>query len=154
MDALNGVADFANKIGVYEVTETGAITDIRVMFQNVQTVAAGDAFRVEGVEAGHRLGFFLVQDGANRLGEVADADLGFVFNEAGAAELQLAGADAGATTFHSFDAAWNTDGVAHALSGASADGSALRVGLEDLDGWGDQDFEDFVFNLARVDMIA
>jgi len=53
--------------------------------------------------------------------------------------------------FHSFSEDMNSDGVQHALSGVDVGGESISVGVEDLTGGGDQDYEDVVFRVEVVD---
>ena len=64
----------------------------------------------------------------------------FVFDTASGSEI-----------FQSIDASANSDGLEHFLSGSVDGGGALRVGVEDLTGLGDSDFQDFVFTVARTE---
>ena len=53
--------------------------------------------------------------------------------------------------FHSASAAFNSDSIEHFVSGSVDRGGALRVGVEDLTGGGDRDFQDVVFTVALAD---
>ena len=51
-----------NTAGVYEVAADGTIGDVRILYDNANAVAAGACSVDLGVvEAGRRLGFFLIQ---------------------------------------------------------------------------------------------
>jgi len=116
----------------------------------VQIVAAnaqdGGSLTVSDVAEGEQLGFFIVQDGADQVAGLGDS---LEFDFSGAAPT-LSGAT-GAEIFQSIDAAQNSDGLQHFLSGSVDGGGALRVGVEDLTGLGDSDFQDVVFTVERVE---
>lgn len=154
-----GAAQFSNTLGVYEVTADGQITDVRLLVDNANASGA-DPVLITGVEAGHQLGFFLVQNGANWASRYDDADT-FEFtdlagNQAVAAagpSLQMRVNDVAQDLiiFHSFDDSMNPGGVQHVLSGVEAGGTQLTVGFEDLVGGGDQDYGDIVFSVERYE---
>jgi len=137
----NSTSDFENSFGVFVFdTATGAISDTQLVAANAQN---GGSVTVEDVAAGEQVGFFVVQNGNDALSDLED---GFIFNLAedgasiaGIADLEI---------FQSLDAALNSDGQQHFLSG-SDDGGILRVGVEDLTNLGDQDFQDVVFTIQR-----
>lgn len=58
-------ANFNNSLGVYEIDGKGNIVDVRIIDKDAQT--GNGTVKVTGVEKGHDLGFFIVQDGYNRL---------------------------------------------------------------------------------------
>lgn len=157
-----GYAKQDNAIGVYEIDGDGNIVDVRILIDDAnEDKSASVSFG--GVEAGNKLGFFIVQDGADWAGALADTDeLSFV-NAAGSsatladgADLSLAvnGTASDVVVFHSHAQAMNADGVEHALSGVAAGGEALLVGFEDLTGGGDRDYEDVVFRVDIIDEFA
>jgi uncharacterized protein len=154
VEAMSGAA-YHNTIGVYEVdTATGAISDVRIIAGDAKTASA--AISVTGVEAGHQLGFFLVQDGANTLGSsvLSSSNLSIVSQNGHLALANNGTAISGATTFFSTGATANSDGMDHVLSGVASDGSgAIRLGFEDLlrsGGQSDNDFQDVVLTVAAV----
>ncbi len=153
IEAISGAA-YANSLGVYQIDgTTGAISDVRFIAGNVKN---GGTIIVSGVEAGHQLGFFIAQDGANQLSSaVLNSGSLSLVGQGG----HLALADHGsvvthATTFFSHAAAANVDGMAHVLSGVAADGSGdLRIGFEDLLRSGstsDNDFQDVVLTVEAT----
>jgi alkaline phosphatase len=151
-------AAFDNILGIYEVDGNGVVSDAQIIFDSTLN-PSGTSFTLENgeIEAGSKLGFFLIQNGASQFadlsmedtlvfvdgtdGSPADADDGnFVLHVNGAA-LE------GATIFHSLDAGLNPDGAQHVLSGALG-GNSLQLGFEDLIG-GDNDFQDVVLNVQH-----
>lgn len=151
-------AKYANTLGVYEIdTATGAISDVRIIAANVKN--AGGTITVTGVDVGHQLGFFLVQNGAKTLSSaVLGSNSLSLITDNGHLVLADGGkAVAGATTFFSHVAAANLDGQAHVLSGVADDGSGdLRIGFEDLLRSGkvsDNDFQDVVFSVHAVPQV-
>ncbi|MBV7257755.1 DUF4114 domain-containing protein [Pacificimonas sp. WHA3] len=151
-------AGFDNSLGVYEVRGDGTIADVRIISRNVKD-DAGEVLTIGNVDVGSRLGFFLVQDGANMLPSALDLDALGIDVSGGSAVLTAAGsAVAGATIFLSHDASLNADGQRHVLSGVDDDDTgALRVGFEDLFRVGatsDDDFQDVVFRVEAVAAVA
>jgi len=152
-----GFAGFNNSLGVYEIDPSGQIVDTRLLFANTKN-GEGTSTTITGVDQGHSLGFFIVQDGA-RAG-ITDGDT-FQFVDAsdgGAAQvtdganidLLINGIVSDVIVFHSADASMNLDGLEHVRFGAQETREALIVGFEDLLNGGDRDFEDVVFELAWI----
>lgn len=154
-------AAFENTLGVYEIDTSGNILDIRILAENVKS-AVGSAVDITDVEAGHQLGFFIVQDGAAWADGIAPTDtFEFIDGPGGTAAtvddganviLALNGTAAGVTAFHSHSAKLNVDGVEHALSGVDAGGRSITIGFEDLTGGGDLDYQDVVFSVSTFDI--
>ncbi|WP_206244917.1 Calx-beta domain-containing protein [Novosphingobium terrae] len=153
VEAMSGAA-YHNTVGVYEVdTATGQISDVRIIAADAKNAAS--AISVTGVEAGHQLGFFLVQDGASTLGSaLSSTNLSIVSQNGHLALANNGTAISGATTFFSTSAAANVDGMQHVLSGVASDGSGtIRIGFEDLLRSGsqsDDDFQDVVLHVTAV----
>lgn len=154
-------ADFANSLGVYEVDSAGNIVDVKLLAADV--VAAGTAdIDITGVEAGNKLGFFLVQNGADWAKSLADTDvLSFIDSADGAAAnvsdaanvaLAVGGVAAGLAVLHSFDRSLNSDGKKHALTGVDLGGKSISVGFEDLLAGSDNDCQDVVFCVETFDL--
>ena len=147
-------AGYDNTLGAYEIAQDGSISDVRILYSNVKE--ASTSVIVDGVDAGHQLGFFLLQNAAPEVaGWSASDTLSFV-NFAGDAvsayageALYLArnGMAVSHDVFHSFDPILNADGQEHVISGASENGNGLILAMEDLTGLGDRDFEDVVFSV-------
>ncbi len=153
VEAASGAA-YHNTIGVYEIdTATGEISDVRIIVADAKN---GGTITVDGVEAGHDLGFFLVQDGAKSLssGQLSSDNLSIVEQNGHYALADNGSVISGATTFFSTSAAANSDGAQHVLSGVASDGSGdIRIGFEDLVRSGstsDNDFQDVILNVEAV----
>lgn len=162
-----GFAGYKNVLGVYEIRPEGGIEDVQLIFDNAKQALktsksqpeAGVA-RIDEVEDGNELGFFLVQNAATWARKLDDVDeFSFVTLDGNAGNafagealyLAVNGDLAHVNTFHALDAALNFDGAKHALSGVEPGGESISIGFEDLTGTGDRDFEDLVFNVARLD---
>jgi hypothetical protein len=149
----NASAGFDNALGVYEVRSNGSIGDVQLLAANVKTVSG--ALNVTGVDPGSELGFFIVQNGANRLPSsvlASEGTLSVLSQAAGFMALAHNGlAMPGLVTFFSHSPAANVDGMEHTLSGVASDGSgALSIGFEDLIRTGrqsDDDFQDVVVSV-------
>ncbi|MEM8826770.1 MAG: DUF4114 domain-containing protein, partial [Pseudomonadota bacterium] len=146
-------AEFDNILGAYEVTEDGRIVDVRILVDDVAAQAAEGALTLDGVDAGHRLGFFLIQDGGNRVAaeHLKSDDLSIDIVDGVATLVDGTKAVDGATIFVSHDAGLNIDDTNHVLSGLARDGSeGLVIGFEDMTragGGSDDDFQDLVFRV-------
>ncbi|MFK7836339.1 MAG: DUF6851 domain-containing protein [Sulfitobacter sp.] len=151
-------ADFDNALGVYEVDNAGNLINAQVLISSTGTPSA--AAVLQDVTAGNQLGFFLVQDGADWATALASGDTISFVNEAGTAAqisdgaavvLAVNGSATDETVFHSIDAALNTDGLQHALSGVDAGGTSISLGFEDMLDGGDMDFQDVVIRIESAD---
>ena len=154
-----GFAGYNNALGAYEIDASGNIIEARLLFKNANADKSAVA-RVTDVEAGHRVGFFIVQNAADWAGALADSDTLSFVNGSGAAanisdggntSIAVNGAATDKVVFHSFASNLNSDGVQHALSGVDPGGQSISVGFEDLTGGGDRDYEDVVFRVEIVD---
>ena len=157
-----GFAAYNNVLGVYEVTPGGEITDTRLLFDNTNADKTAST-TITDVEDGHQLGFFIVQDAADWAAGLADTDtLAFVdmdggtveIADGGPAKLAVNGTDVEEIVYHSYATTLNGDGETHALSGVNPGGTSITLGFEDLTGTGDRDYEDVVFRVEALDMIA
>lgn len=151
-------ASFKNTVGVYEIDQEGAIRDVRLLVKDA-SVKSSSAVAIDGVEEGHALGFFIVQDAAGWANGLGASDvLSFVSSsgasaktsDGGSVRLAVNGQATSQTVFHSYAASLNSDGVEHARFGVSDTGSAVTVAFEDLVGGGDRDYQDVVFDLLIV----
>ena len=151
-------AKYRNSLGVYEIREDGSLQDVRIIAENVKT--ASGPITVTDVEAGSKLGFFIIQDGYGRLdnGILKSGDLSLVVSDG-----QIRLADSGSTVqnarvFVSHDASLNPDGLEHVVSGISPDdGDGLKIGFEDQmrnSSKSDDDFQDVVFFVEAIAEIA
>lgn len=147
-------ASFDNTLGVYEFDAKGRISDVRII--DADTSDNSGPIHVSGLDAGKGLGFFLVQNGYNRLdqGVLASTELSL---EVRNGKIMLAEEGAvirGAKVFVSHDAGLNFDGMEHVISGADPDGSGgLLIGFEDQKRTGenvDNDFQDVVFTVTAT----
>ncbi|HKK30767.1 MAG TPA: DUF4114 domain-containing protein, partial [Alphaproteobacteria bacterium] len=154
-----GYAGFDNAVGVYEVDQAGDILDARLLFDNANADKTAST-TVSNVEAGHSLGFFIVQDAADWAEGLDAADTFSFVNTSGAPanvgdgpdiHLAVNGAMTDETVFHSYSGNMNEDGLVHALSGVEARGEQIVIGFEDLTGGGDRDYEDVVFVIEPFD---
>lgn len=151
-------ASFQNVLGAYEVDTDGAIIDARIIVANTKTDKTANAV-IDGVEAGHQVGFFLVQNAADWAASLSPGDEISFVDSAGAsatrssdeARLAVNGSTVDEITFHSIEAGLNPEDVQHALSGVAPGGKVINVGFEDLVGGGDQDYQDVIFTVARIE---
>jgi Ca2+-binding RTX toxin-like protein len=151
--SADAAAGFDNALGIYEIDGNGNIVDVQILSASVKT-DAGTAFDLTSIDAGNKIGAFLIQNGASFAGALADTDTFSFVNTAGDAadlddgsDLILAvngTADSSLTIFHSFDAGMNADGAEHVLSGTTSDGQSVILGFEDLTNLGDSDFQDVI----------
>ncbi|MFY0620261.1 MAG: DUF4114 domain-containing protein [Pelagimonas sp.] len=155
LDSARSGASAKNLLGVYEVDATGEIVDVRLVFAD--TSVSTPTFNITGVDAGNKLGFFLVFDGADLVTNAATDVFDFVpangaagdanISAGTALDLTINGTVVNNNVFHSFDTTLNGDGVQHAVSGVQADGNGIDIGFEDLFGGGDRDYQDVVFTV-------
>ncbi len=156
VDNHNYYAQYKNVLGVYEVDENNQIVDVRLLSNNVKT-DAGNAISVDGIESGHVLGFFIVQNAAEWANTLSDTDE-LMFAPSGSGrnatlELTVNGVDADVTVFHALDSTLNTDGEIHVVSGLNSDGTSMLMGFEDLTGGGDHDYEDVVISITTDEFL-
>lgn len=147
---------YANTLGTYRVAADGTITDVHIVFANTLNVTGPVTLGLGSPADGEKIGFFLIQDGFNRYGNLPD-NLSFVAPGAlTAADLDdglppaLRSATLGqlntAAIFHSFSTL--NPGHAHqALSGVTMGGRELQIGFEDQLN-GDNDFQDIVIAIT------
>lgn len=162
LDSARSCASAKNLLGVYKVDATGEIVDVRLVFADT-SVSTDPSFTITGVDAGNKLGFFLVFDGADLVTSAATDVFDFVpangaageaFVSAGTAlDLTINGIVVSSNIFHSLDTTLNGDGVQHAVSGVQADGNGINIGFEDLFGGGDRDHQDVVFSVELFNYI-
>lgn len=156
-----GYAGYNNAVGVYEINGEGRILDVRLLFADANEDKKATAL-VQGVEAGHRLGFFIVQDAAGWAKGLIDGDKIEFLDRNGAQSLVSDGSQDlilsvnglavnDEIVFHSHGSHMNVDGLEHVLSGVNPGGKSITIGFEDLTGGGDQDYEDVAFSIELVD---
>lgn len=154
-----GLAGYDNVIGAYEITPEGALVDVQILSFNANA-DKGVKSRIEDIDSGNALAFFIAQDAADEFAAFGAADT-FEF-------VDLAGAEAGlddaadiqflingtaidVPIYHSYSTTQNKDFVQHVLSGVDAGGQSIVVGFEDMTGGGDRDYEDVAFRIAPAD---
>jgi Ca2+-binding RTX toxin-like protein len=156
-----GFAGYDNALGVYEIDESDNLIDTRFLFANVNADKTAQV-TIGDVEAGNRLGFFIVQDAADKAALLEETDTFSFVNSFGddadladGSDIFLAvnGTAVEETVFHSFSDEMNSDELQHVLSGANAGGESITVGFEDLTGGGDRDYEDVVFIVETFDSV-
>ena len=142
---------FENSLGIYQFDHLGNISDVRVIDHNAQT--SEGSIRVDNVDFHKAIGFFIIQDGYNRLDQsILNSETLSLAVENGNVILKNGETTATKDIFISHHAGFNADGASHVLSGANPDdtGSAL-VGFEDQTDEGDvADFQDVVFAVTAV----
>ncbi|WP_425051522.1 DUF4114 domain-containing protein [Psychromarinibacter sp. S121] len=155
-------ASYSNSLGVYEVDFEGNIVDVQLLVSDTKSNPSA-SIEITDVEDGNMLGFFVIQDGAELVGDLsasdtlefidsADGELANVGDE-GSVALTLNGSKVTEAVFHSFAKALNSDGKEHALSGVVPGGDAISVGFEDLEDRGDKDFQDVVFSVSVFEIV-
>ena len=117
-----GFAGYDNVLGAYEVDGAGQIVDARLLIDNVNADKTAQAL-VENVEAGHSVGFFIVQDAAEWAATLGPGDvLSFVNGDGAPANvsdgdtvrLAVNGTAVDETVFHSYNVGLDVDGVRRA----------------------------------------
>ena len=143
----NSVGSYSNALGAYSITDAGVISDVQILFANTKAAGSGAIATVDNVAAGASLEFFVLQNAASNAAGLSD-ELAFEFTAGGELQLLDSGNAIDVEIFHSASEAFNSDGIEHFVSGSVDHGGALRVGVEDLTGGGDRDFQDVVFTVA------
>ncbi|WP_193747400.1 CAP domain-containing protein [Ruegeria sp. ANG-S4] len=153
-----GHAGYNNVLGVYDILDNGEITNVRLIYNN--TNRDSGSVTINDVADGARLGFFVVQNAADWARSISGSDvLEFRSSNGDVADvdddfdliLMVNGRAANETTFHAEKASLNVDNAQHALSGIVEGGESMIIGFEDLTGGGDQDYEDVVFTVTRIE---
>lgn len=146
------ISTFGNTLGYYEVAADGTIGGVHVLFGN--THSPGSATLDLGTPGNaDRIGFFLIQDGANLFANLPD-NLSFLASDGGVANLNggvpvvlnsaTLGNLAGAAIFHTFNQL-NPDHAYQVLSGVAPGGKEVQIGFEDVArATGDNDYQDVV----------
>ncbi len=157
-----------NTLGWYRIGEHGEIEDPQLIWENtdarehgrdtVPNVSLGE------LEAGTRIGFFLVQNGAPDLPDNvtglefrnADGSQATIYDDGAQMHLFVDGSDTPVTErpiFHTAADAMddtlglNPDGQQHVISSPSASGSHMVIGFEDRQGDVSKDYDDLVFRV-------
>ena len=154
LEFKSAVSAYSNALGVYKVDADGTISDVHILFSNTLDAAAGTTVDLGVAADNESFGFFLIQDGFDRYGNLPD-DLSFVApGTTTAADLDAGtppvlhsathGALTAAPIFHSL-ATLNPDDAIQVLSGTTPGGHDLQIAFEDLPtATGDNDFQDIV----------
>ena len=172
-------AGYQNALGVYKIAADGSIGGVQILFANASLKGSGGDLisgvsSVDvGVEAGQRLGFFVVPNGFSQYGMsklLSDQSASFKFvgadgksgNVDGGTELKLVhvganGAETvvksayGTSIFHSVDngkSGLNGDGINHVTGTVDNLNGTVKIGFEDLKGGGDKDYDDSIFTVT------
>jgi hypothetical protein len=151
------VSSYANILGYYQVSADGTIHDVRILFSNTHNAGAGQTIDLGVPNNNERIGFFLIQDGSDKYGNLPN-DLYFLspsthlsanLNSSSTPVLLSAsqGTLTAAQVFHSFDSL-NPGGAPQVLSGVLPGQHDLQIGFEDMqNGVGDNDFQDVVVSI-------
>jgi Domain of unknown function (DUF4114)/RTX calcium-binding nonapeptide repeat (4 copies) len=163
----SGVSAHANTLGYYKVASNGTISDVHVLIDNTLTVpAAARTVNLGTLADGQQFAFFLIQDGFDAYGRLAD-NLSFVTpGTASPADIDtglppvLRSASLGNLSnvpiFHSI-ATLNPGDANQVLSGVSRGGLELLMGFEDLpssNAASDNDFQDVIFSIRTDDLLV
>ncbi len=172
-------AGYRNTLGMYKIASDGTIYDVKILFANASakgsggTLQAGRSAVDVDLQAGDRVGFFILPNGYAQSGNAA-----ILASTAGHFELRTASGEPGnvlrpealslwhvddksgkatlvksqygSATFQSLQVAeggagLNPDGLIHLKSELDAKSGIFRMGFEDLMNGGDKDFDDVVF---------
>lgn len=171
-------AGYQNALGMYRIAADGTITGVDIIFANASLVGSGGSL-VAGqssvgvnLEAGDRLGFFVVPNGyaqrnmaklladeggsfkfVNRDGTPANVDGGgevFLVHIGKNGKETLISSQYGNSVFHSLEGAnggLNGDHISHVVGEVDVASGTVRIGFEDLWRGGDRDFDDSVFEV-------
>ena len=164
-------AGYHNILGSYLINPmTGEIQNVQILSPNLSAqgsggnLVSGDLLAQIDVPCAYELGFFLMGDGYDAINAMTGIDLAngtFEFRDSSGNPADAGGSDAslfyipngggaavdlsGIKTYHSNYNNLNQDGEEHTTSGT--EGSALRIGFEDLWNLGDTDYEDAIFDV-------
>lgn len=140
---------FDNSLGVYEVDAKGKIVDVRMLDTDAQT--GEGTIRVTGVEKGHDLGFFIVQDGYNRLDKVLGGNNLSLEVKSGDVYLKSGSKVITNKVFVSHDKNLNYDNHEHVASMDNPNTSGAIIAFEDQQYGGNRnDLSDVVFEVTAV----
>ena len=152
--ANSAQSGFANSLGVYEYDAQGRITDVRVIDVNTQN--SEGTIVINDVEAGNSLGFFIIQDGYNRLDQnILNSNNLSLKVAADGWSLMDGSTKVTNKIFVSHNSDANFDGSEHIIAGISADDSnTMLIGFEDQargNNSSDNDFQDVLFTVSATD---
>ncbi|MBU0801702.1 MAG: DUF4114 domain-containing protein, partial [Alphaproteobacteria bacterium] len=168
-------AGYNNTLGMYTVAADGTLQAATILIKNGNAVTAGSTAGFTA-NAGEKLGFFIVADGATANSNYAGIDfstgtVSFVYGYGTAQErpanvnddggdVSLVYTKNGVETvlngdiYHTTDRGGsenlNADGTVRVVSGLAntGDDNTLRIGFEDLPALGDKDYEDIIFDIT------
>jgi hypothetical protein len=155
LDLQAAVSTFNNTLGFYKVAADGTIGPVSVLFANSHQPGT-IAFDLGTPGNGEKIGFFLIQDGADYFATLP-GNLRFLAQDGAAANINVGGPPVlnsptlgtlgGVTVFHSFQQL-NPGNALQVLSGVAQGGKDLVIGFEDLStATGDNDFQDVVIRI-------
>ena len=142
-------ARFHNTLGVYEIDARGKIVDVRILDKDAQS---GGNFKVTGVDKGNDLGFFIVQDGYNRLDSsvLNSTSLSLVVNS-GNIYLKQGSMVYKDKVFVSHNKSLNVDNHQHVTSMDNPHDTGAIITFEDqYNGGRENDLTDVVFEVTAV----
>lgn len=169
----NSVAGYKNSLGWYTIDKDGTIRSPQLFFSNAKTIAGGTQFSLGTLAAGTEIGFFVIANGGNGWWQGSDgssissSQIDFSqgtlrFEDENGNEANAYGDSAAKIVyekdgveysidkhvFHSnSNSALNADGQIHGGAGWDSATGDLLVGLEDLYGGGDRDYNDILFHV-------
>ena len=144
-------ADFKNSLGVYEYDAQGNIDDVRLIAADASAMSG--PITINGVDAGKGLGFFIIQNGYNRLDSsvLNSSDLSLVVGKHGIKLADDGNVLRKVKVFISHDPSLNPDGMEHTISGSDPNGGdGILLAFEDQmrnTPNADEDFQDVVFHI-------
>ena len=164
-------AGYQNSLGYYKIDDDGNITDVQFIWQNASAdgsggdLEPGSTTATLDVSSGDQFALFIVPDGFGQNDFDQFTGGGFEFRNADGSgattdstdpELVFVADDGTVTTlsgdvYHTAgqgsQISLNSDGEQHAVSGIDTVSGELMIGFEDLDGGGDNDFNDLIVSL-------
>ncbi|TCP61417.1 intein [Rhodovulum bhavnagarense] len=165
-------AGYLNTMGVYTIDpDTGAITNVEIAFENTSAIGSGgnltqgDSYTyVTG--PGAQVGVFLIADGYDLNDYAALGEGSFLFLDASGnpatldtpnpslvfvaedgTQTALSG-EIFHTAAHGTNLGLNPDGLLHTAGYSENPDGSVTLGFEDINGLGDQDYDDPVFTVA------
>jgi hypothetical protein len=151
------VSYYDNSLGYFEVAADGTINNVHMLFGSTHDVAPGQTVDLGVPDNNERIGFFLIQNGFNKYGNLPNdlsllsptTELSANVNSSAAPVLLSAsqGPLTGAQVFYSFDGL-NPGRAPQVASGVAPGSHDLQIGFEDTqNGKGDNDFNDVVISI-------
>jgi len=142
-------AYFNNSLGVYEIDAKGRIVDVRILDKDAQT--GNGTIKVTGVDKGNDLGFFIVQDGYNRLDKALGGNNLSLQVKNGDIVLKSGNVTLTNKVFISHDKNLNYDNFQHVASMDNPNSNGAIIAFEDQHKGGrNNDASDVVFEVTAV----